>query len=126
MSERLLREYLNEVLLTELHVDTSFLNHLRRSSGLNIAPALGINVDDLDMRPVYRAGTNLANKWLRQAERRLGAPLRRDTRAEVFSFVARRFPVLVLRYRGDIDAASQTMNNILNTRFNDLRTDNRR
>lgn len=123
MSERLLHEYLHEVLLTELHVDTTFLNSLRRSSGLNLGSTVATDGDDFDMRPIYRAGVTLANRWLRQAEKRLGGPLRRGQRAQVFRFVAQRFPALVIRHRGDGEAASQTMNNILNARFNDLRTD---
>lgn len=118
--ERLLREYIEEVMLTELSLDRNFINMLKRSAGVHVAPE--VDVDNVNMRAVYSAGAKIANQWLVQAERQRGERLWGGKRAQVVRFTVQRFPGIVMRYRGDMDAASRTMYNVLDARFYSLKT----
>lgn len=118
MSDRLLREYLKEVMLVELHVDRKFLAQLRRSSGL------GYVVDDASGKPtdaMNRQALRIADEWISQAEDEIGMPLRHNHRAIVRRAVVRQWPDLLVRFRGNVGAAEQTVYNILDTKFNSFR-----
>ena len=111
MSERLLRTYLAELMLTELSVDRSFIAHLKRSSGL------GATAPDSDAPE-----SSIAEEWIDTLQDELGSRLHPGHRAQVMRFVSQRMPGLITRYNGNVPAAEQTMYNLLNTRFNSLRT----
>ena len=112
MDEELLREYVEEVLLSELSIDRKFLNHLRQSAGLR---------PTLDTLTAH--ARSIADEWLDDVEDAIGRRLWPGKRAQVIRFVAQRLPMLVRRFHGDVKAAEQTMYNILNARFYSLRGD---
>jgi len=109
MSEPLLRTFIHEALLHELRRDHHFIAHLRKSS-------LGA--------PSTRAGIDarrLADDWLHDVELEIGRPLRSGVKAGVRKFVDARWPGLTARFKGDERAARQTLENLLNTKYSDLR-----
>lgn len=97
---RLLRAY-----LTELRRDENFLA-LLRSAGLGGDPG-----------PDQVAAENLAQGWIDDTELTTGRRLSPGTRLQVVKFVEHRFPGLVVRFRGNLDAARLTMMNLLDARF---------
>lgn len=106
----LLRTFIHEALLHELRRDHKFITHLR-TSGLG--------------EPGSKEGfeaRRLADDWLRDVELELGRPLRPAIKAGVRKFVERRWAGLRARFKGDEQAAQQTLSNLLNTKYVDLRT----
>lgn len=116
MSERLLLEYLKEVLLVELHVDRRFLAHLRRVAGEEIIDGPH-KVDAATNKQALRIG----DAWIDGVEDEMGQLMRHNHKAMVKRFVLRRWPGLLIRFRGNVGASEQTMYNILDTKFNSLR-----
>lgn len=118
MSDRLLLEFLKEVILTELHVDRKFLAHLRRSAGLDADYGVtGPTIDPTTTKQALRIG----DAWIDQVEDETDQIMRHNHKAMVKRFVVRRWPGLLVRFRGNMGAAEQTMYNILDTKFNSLR-----
>ena len=110
MSVKLLKEYVEE-LLTELSIDRKFVDHLRRTSGLG----------DGEFSKLTAGAQAIAAKWLSEAEHLSGRSLHPNQRAVVIRFVARRMPMLVRHFRGNVTAVEQTMYNLLNARFYSLK-----
>jgi hypothetical protein len=98
----LLRAYIREALQLELRLDPHMMALLRGSDIRH-----GTDPSSVDARRV-------AEEWLEDGV----SP--RD-RAIVTRFVAKRWAMILARYRGDVRAAKQTMYNILDTRFHNLR-----
>lgn len=116
MSERLLRQYLQEAVLAELRVDRKFLAHLRRAAGYEV-PDGPHAVDDATNQQALR----IAEAWIDGVEDELGQEMRHNHQAVVKRFVVRRWPGMLIRFRGNVGAAEQTMYNVLDTKFNSLR-----
>jgi len=96
----LLRAY-----LTELRRDEGFLS-LLRTAGLGGFPGHDrVFAEDL------------AEGWLEDMELATGRMVAPGVRFQVVRFVESRFPGLVVRFRGNKDAARVTMLNLLDARF---------
>ncbi len=103
---RLLQQYLNE-----LRFDHNFIE-LLRGSGLNRAvPRDAIALD----------AEELAEGWLSDIELDTGREVAPGVRSQVVRYVEGRMPGLLLRFRGNEDAARLTMANLLDTHFAHLR-----
>ena len=104
MDEGLLRQFI-QATLGELRVDPKMMKLLKGS--------------DLQHshEPGAESAREVADRWLEE----LGGRVSERDRAIVTRFVARRLPGLVQRYRGNSLQAMQTMYNILDARFHDLR-----
>lgn len=64
----------------------------------------------------------LAADWLLDIETELGKQLHPGVKTNVLRFVGHRWPGLLQRFRGDANAARHTLYNILDAKFNYLRT----
>lgn len=106
--EDLLRQYIREALQTELKLDPHMMMILRNS----------------DLRhhndPASTEYRQIAKEWLDDLETELGeVPL--QVRVQANKFVAKRWQGLLRRFRGDVRAAKQTLYNLLDAKFNDVR-----
>lgn len=110
MNESLLRAFISEAVLAELRRDEKFIAMLRNS---------GVGAGE--SRPEQVNSRHIATEWIEDLELEVGKPISHGHKAQVFRFVIKRMPGLVARYRGNIQAARQTMYNLLDTKFNELR-----
>jgi hypothetical protein len=111
VNESLLKAYIREALITELRRDEKFIAMLK-GSGMDPRQASQNQNSD-----------RVANQWITDMELELGKPLRNNVKANVRKFVASRWQGMVARFRGDPRAAQHTMTNVLDSKFNQLRTD---
>ncbi len=109
----LFREYMQELTLAELSVDRNFINSLKKAR----ADAAG----EVDVTRNYNP-QSVALEWIADIEEDTQKKLYHGTRAQVVRFVVQRLPALVKRFNGNVPAAEQTMYNLLNARFNTVRT----
>ncbi len=101
----LLRTYIQEALQLELRVDPHMMALLR---GSDIRPKA-------EHQPLVRDAHAVAKSWLEDVEERRGevSPYHRT---RIFRYAARKWPVLLHRFRGDRHAATQTLYNLLDMR----------
>jgi hypothetical protein len=104
MNEDVLRQFIQET-LAELRVDPHMMKLLK-----------GTSLQGHE-QPGDEAGRKLAEEWFED----LGGRVSPRDRAIVTRFVQKRWPGIVRRYRGNVLTAKQTMYNLLDTRFHDLR-----
>jgi hypothetical protein len=110
MNEGLLREFIKEAMLLELRRDDQFIDHLKRQSSFG-APRT----------PSAVAARQVASGWVQDMETELGQRLSPGNVTQVNKFVAKRWPGVLQRYRGDQAAALQTMHNLLDAKYSSLR-----
>lgn len=97
----LLRSY-----LIELRQDEAFLSLLRSA---------GVGGDRGDT-----VTEDIAQGWLDDVELDTGLRVPAGAQSQIFKFVENRYPALVVRFRGNTDAARLTMLNLLDARFRRL------
>jgi hypothetical protein len=100
-----LRQFIAETL-----VSRDFISHVKNGLGFALQGRQGANA----------VAWQIASDWLEEVELRRGDLLPPGQVTQVERFVAARWPQLLEHFRGNEDAALQTMFNLLNTRFNDL------
>ncbi len=110
MNERVLRQYIQEAIITELRRDEKFISMLK-------------NTMNGGQSSEQRNATSqkIAEAWISDFEKEVGKSMRMGNRAQVMRYVGRLWPGLVTRFHGDEKAAKQTMQNLLDTKFNQLR-----
>ena len=106
-----LRKYIWEAVLFELQRDDRMTSLLRRS-GLGMSR----NSNEIDAQGV-------AQDWISDTEAELGHEISHATKSRAVKFVVMRWQGLLTRFRGDKHAATQTLYNLLNTKFNELRAE---
>jgi hypothetical protein len=104
MDESVLRQYIRDT-LHELRADPRMMSLLR---GAGIGPAHYSDNDE---------SRQLANGWIEDTQTETGKPMSPGNRLQVVRFVAKRWPILLKRFRGDSRAAEHTLYNILDTKF---------
>jgi len=106
MSERLIRTYVNEAMLG-LRRDPRLVSLWNRATGQGgqISPG----------------ARRVADSWIKNASYDRGESLSKKQRLVIQAFVEKRWSGMLERFRGDHDAAEQTMTNLLNSRFHELR-----
>ena len=106
MSERLIRVYINEAVLG-LRRDPRLVSLWNRATGQGgqISPG----------------AQRVADSWIKNVTSERGNPLNKKQRFMVQAFVEKRWQGILERFRGDHNAAEQTMTNLLNSRFHELR-----
>jgi hypothetical protein len=72
--------------------------------------------------PEGHEARKIALEWIADTELELGAQLSHSAKTQVIRFVGKRWKGLVARFRGDRSAAQQTLVNLLNSKYNGLRT----
>ncbi len=102
MDDSLLRQFIRDTLL-ELRLDPGMMKMLKQA---------GIASKDME-----EGGHHVAEEWLDD----LGGTVSPRDRAIVTRFVVRRWPGIMARYHNNTLTAKQTMYNLLDTRFSDLR-----
>jgi|SRR5579871_2662206 len=102
MNETLLRQFIRDTLL-ELRLDPTMMKMLKQAN--------------ITGREMGESGQHIAEEWLND----LGGSVSPRDRAIVTRFVVRRWPGIMARYRNNTLTAKQTMYNLLDTRFSDLR-----
>jgi len=105
----LLKRYIQEALVLELRRDDAFINVLKMRSGIG-TPRTESGL----------AARKIASNWISDIELELGHPVPPTIVPQVNRFVAARWKGLFQRYR-DERAAVQTMNNLLDAKFNSVR-----
>lgn len=116
MKDELLREFLREAVITELSIDHKFLNRIHQMTGLRLPFLQGKRRFETDSSFAF-----IALDWLSKVQRLTGVEPRPNQRAQVTRFVAQRMPGLIVRFHGDIAAAEQTMQNLLNAKFDSIK-----
>jgi hypothetical protein len=104
--------------MVELRLDHRFLGRLQRATGVKL-PFTGLRSSD------FPEATSFAESWLTDVESEIGHPLWPGIRAQVVRYAAQRFPGLMNHFKGDRSAAEQTLWNILNTKFHELKPSSR-
>lgn len=106
---KLLRQFINEAVLCELRRDDAFIAHLKKQAGIGTPRT-----------PSGIAARKIAAAWISDMEAELGKKFPPMMVPQVNKFVASRWQGVLARYR-DERAALQTMNNLLDAKFNSLR-----
>lgn len=109
MNESLLRQFVREALIAELHRDHKF-----------IAMLTGSGVRKSDSKE-DRTIQTLVDEWIHDVESELGHRLQPRYRAVIAGFVKKRWKMLLQRFRGNMPATKQTVFNLLDARFHGLR-----
>jgi hypothetical protein len=105
MNDELLRLYIHEALQLELRADPHMMSMLR-GSGMRASSS-----------PTNKIASRIATEWIEDKELETGEPLPLHMRTQVNGFVAKRWKGLMVRFRGNDQAAKQTLFNILAAKF---------
>lgn len=106
---KLVKAYIRECLLSELHVSPRVVSAVKGG--------------DFAMRsPEGIEARSIADEWCKELELELGLKLPLPVKSSIAKFVAKRWKGLLARFRGDQGAALQTLTNLLDTKYASLRT----